>query len=160
VQALVASLNDEQLSNPFNLFANVVCKLYYSNPIYLSFLNAFEQYARLHPEAPPRELAIYSLIEVAAEWLAQQAVVTDFTPNVDPSAVLAETVSAENDDVNAAVVTDAIEQPQVELIPEPVVEQAPAAAPAGYTMQERLDRLQARRDPAGVAVDAQGTPVN
>ena len=96
----VRSLNAEDLENPFALFAKVVCQLFYTNPIYHEFLLAFRTYSVKHPEASARELALYSLIEVSAIWLASQGQVIPFTPQVDPNAVLPETevvVSAEEE---------------------------------------------------------------
>jgi len=88
----VRNLSQEDLENPFALFAKVVCQLFYTNPIYHEFLLAFRNYSVKHPEASARELALYSLIEVSAIWLAGQSKVVEFTPQVDPNAVLAEPV--------------------------------------------------------------------
>jgi len=102
-QSLVRGLKEQDFDNPFQMFAKLVCGLHYDNPIYLDFLHAFEHYAKLHPEATPRELAVYSLIEVAASWMAAQVQVIDFKPQVDPNATLEPAVSQEVNEADAEV---------------------------------------------------------
>lgn len=100
--AHIASLTDADFDNPYMLFTRLVCSCFYSNPVYFEFLQAFERYSRENPEAKPRELAVYGLLEVAASWLAGQTAAVDYKPVVDPNATLAPTVSQEDPELEAA----------------------------------------------------------
>lgn len=92
----VAQLSEADYNSPFDLFGKLVTKVYFDNPIYPAFMEAFARYSRIYPDATPRELAFFGLIEITALWLSQQVQVQDFTPVVDPNAVLP-TVSMEQE---------------------------------------------------------------
>lgn len=89
LDAELRALKDEHLENPFRLFTELVCRVYYRNqPLYLEFFESMERYAKVHPEATGRELAIESVIEMVASWLASQITTVDYKPLVVPGATL------------------------------------------------------------------------
>jgi hypothetical protein len=121
VMAAMAQVTEEKLMSPFTLFAELICRVYFPNPVYFEFLQAMNHYARIHPDATGRELAAPSLIQIAADWLAGQIKVEDFTPIVDDVPVGPVTQPDEAEATEA----DAVEEPS-EV--ESAVEGAGAAA--------------------------------
>jgi hypothetical protein len=81
-------IDDEAYDKPCQLFAGLVCRVYYpTQPLYYGFMRSMDRYARVHPNASGRELAIEATIELVATWLAGQVTTVAFTPDIDPNAV-------------------------------------------------------------------------
>lgn len=85
VPVAMRQLSEEDLENPYLAFTKVVCQVYYPTGSYLNFLKAMNGMAKDHPGNSGRELALRALIEVTADWLAEQIKVETFTPLVKPA---------------------------------------------------------------------------
>jgi hypothetical protein len=94
---------DDAYDKPYLLFAGLVCRIYYPNqPLYYGFMRSMERYAKVHPGASGRELAIEAVIELVATWLAEQITTVKYTPDVDPNAVSQEDDGAANVKIDTA----------------------------------------------------------
>ncbi|MNM21308.1 hypothetical protein D3C81_316670 [compost metagenome] len=104
------AIDDEEYEKPYLLFAGLVCRIYYPNQrLYFGFMRAMDRYAKVHPGASGRELAIEATIELVATYLADQMITVQYTPEVDPNAVALEDEGVANvkiDNDNAEIAED------------------------------------------------------
>lgn len=123
----IRALKDEDLENPFRLFTGLVCRVYYRNQLlYLEFFESMDRYAKIHPEATGRELAIESVIEMVASWLATQITTTNYKSMVIPGATLSEeeanvVVSEDNAEI-AENLGEIEEEPEIDEVADAEVE--------------------------------------
>lgn len=122
------ALKDEDLENPFRLFTILVCRIYYRDqPLYVEFFESMERYAKIHPEATGRELAIESVIEMVASWLASQITTVNYKPLVIPGATLGtEEANVVVHDDNQEVAEDLgklVDEPEINEVVEAEVEE-------------------------------------
>ena len=78
----------EDLDNPYSVFCNLICRTYYTEPMYKMYLDAIDEYGQHFPGAELAELNTQALISLIAIFQAQQIKVEAFNPDVDPNAKL------------------------------------------------------------------------
>ena len=129
LEAELRSISDDCYDKPFQLFAELVCRVYYpTQPLYVSFMQSMDRYAKIYPGASGRELAVEATFELVATWLAEQLTTVPFQADVDPNATPSQedeggaNVSIDNDNAQVAENVGDV-QPE-----EPINELAEAAA--------------------------------
>jgi hypothetical protein len=152
-------IEDEAYEKPYLLFAGLVCRIYYPNqPLYFGFMRSMERYAKVHPGASGRELAIEAIIELVATWLADQITTVKYTPDVDPNAVSQEDDASANvkiDNDNQAIAEDLGE------IQEPAqINEVDEAAAEGGGVDANGDPIVADDGTGVISSDTTGTPAD
>ena len=147
--AELRSVQDDQYDKPFQLSAELVCRVYYpTQPLYVGFMRSMDRYAKIHPEATGRELAVEASLELIATWLCSQIDTVGYTPVVDPSAVNSNeddnganvAIAPENEEVAGEIVETADNSP-IDEVAEPAeadAEQEPVVE-EGVAEQEAAD---------------------
>lgn len=135
LDAELRSIDDDEYDKPCQLFAGLVCRVYYPNqPLYHGFMRSMDRYARVHPGATGRELAIEAVIELVATWLASQVTTVQYTPDVDPNAVSQEDESAANVKIDGD--NESLAENVGEVQEEPLVNEVDEAAAEGTELDE------------------------
>jgi len=128
-------IEDDAYDKPCQLFTDLVCRAYYPNqPLYFGFMRSMDRYARVHPKATGRELAIEAVIEMVATWLTSQITTVGYTPDVDPNAVSQEDDGGANVKIDGDNVDIAADLGVVQ--PEPEVNEVNEAAAEGTEFDE------------------------
>jgi len=176
LDAELRSVQDDQYDKPFQLFAELVCRVYYpTQPLYVGFMRSMDRYAKIHPEATGRELAVEASLELIATWLCSQIDTVGYTPVVDPSAVNSNeddnganvAIAPENEEVAGEIVETADNSPidevaepaEADAEQEPVVEEADAeqepVVEEGDAEQEAADSEPTTGEESETADDAE-----
>ena len=176
LDAELRSVQDDQYDKPFQLFAELVCRVYYpTQPLYVGFMRSMDRYAKIHPEATGRELAVEASLELIATWLCSQIDTVGYTPVVDPSAVNSNeddngsnvAIAPENEEVAGEIVETADNSPidevaepaEADAEQEPVVEEGDAeqepVVEEGDAEQEAADSEPTTGEESETADDAE-----
>lgn len=165
LDAELRSVQDDQYDKPFQLFAELVCRVYYpTQPLYVGFMRSMDRYAKIHPEATGRELAVEASLELIATWLCSQIDTVGYTPVVDPSAVNSNeddnganvAIAPENEEVAGEIVETADNSP-IDEVAEPAeadAEQEPVVE-EGDAEQEAADSEPTTGEESETADDAE-----
>lgn len=165
LDAELRSVQDDQYDKPFQLFAELVCRVYYpTQPLYVGFMRSMDRYAKIHPEATGRELAVEASLELIATWLCSQIDTVGYTPVVDPSAVNSNeddnganvAIAPENEEVAGEIVETADNSP-IDEVAEPAeadAEQEPVVE-EGDAEQEAADSEPTTDEESETADDAE-----
>lgn len=176
LDAELRSVQDDQYDKPFQLFAELVCRVYYpTQPLYVGFMRSMDRYAKIHPEATGRELAVEASLELISTWLCSQIDTVGYTPVVDPSAVNSNeddnganvAIAPENEEVAGEIVETADNSPidevaepaEADAEQEPVVEEGDAeqepVVEEGDAEQEAADSEPTTGEESETADDAE-----
>ena len=165
LDAELRSVQDDQYDKPFQLFAELVCRVYYpTQPLYVGFMRSMDRYAKIHPEATGRELAVEASLELISTWLCSQIDTVGYTPVVDPSAVNSNeddnganvAIAPENEEVAGEIVETADNSP-IDEVAEPAeadAEQEPVVE-EGDAEQEAADSEPTTGEESETADDAE-----
>lgn len=165
LDAELRSVQDDQYDKPFQLFAELVCRVYYpTQPLYVGFMRSMDRYAKIHPEATGRELAVEASLELIATWLCSQIDTVGYTPVVDPSAVNSNeddnganvAIAPENEEAAGEIVETADNSP-IDEVAEPAeadAEQEPVVE-EGDAEQEAADSEPTTGEESETADDAE-----
>ncbi|QEM41939.1 hypothetical protein [Pseudomonas phage vB_PaeM_PS119XW] len=140
----------EDLDNPYCVFSNLICRTYYTEPMYKLYLDTIDEYGQNFPGAELRELNTQALISLIAIFQAQQIKVETFNPDVDPNATLPEPeeVPEEITEPTSEEVADAVgdavegegplaETPEVEDEEDPYADETPTESETEEVEEEQ-----------------------
>lgn len=74
----------DDYENPYKVFSNLVCRVYFPESTYLEYLDAIDQHGQTYTKASIRELATQAMISLVAIFQAKQIKVEGFIPEIDP----------------------------------------------------------------------------
>lgn len=74
----------DDYENPYKVFSNLVCRVYFPESTYLEYLDAIDQHGQTFTKATIRELATQAMISLVAIFQAKQIKVEGFIPEIDP----------------------------------------------------------------------------
>lgn len=74
----------DDYENPYKVFSNLVCRVYFPESTYLEYLDAIDQFGQTYTKATVRELATQAMITLVAIFQAKQVKVEMFSPEIDP----------------------------------------------------------------------------
>lgn len=74
----------DDYENPYKVFSNLICRVYFPESTYLEYLDAIDQHGQTFTKASVRELATQAMISLVAIFQAKQIKVEGFIPEIDP----------------------------------------------------------------------------
>lgn len=74
----------DDYENPYKVFSNLICRVYFPESTYLEYLDAIDQHGQTFTKATVRELATQAMISLVAIFQAKQIKVEGFIPEIDP----------------------------------------------------------------------------